>query len=155
MTRPPITIHKRKRIPLKTRYEVLKRQCAPEKVTEIESKGGTLKDKCAKLLMHAKCALSGSELSLTGVQWDHEIPLALGGTNDPENIQAVAPKPHREKTDKDDADIARADRRKTYHETGRASKAKNWKKVPNPSKEQRKQQYQWAKARKKEMEERG
>lgn len=109
--RPPVEIHKRKKIPLATRVEVLKRQCAPEKVAEIERKGGKLKDIYARLMLHAKCALSGDDLITTGAEWDHEIPLALGGTNDPENIQAVAPKPHREKTDKDDEDIARANRR--------------------------------------------
>lgn len=130
-TRPPVEMHKRKKIPLATRYEVLKRQCAPEIVAEVERKGGKLKDKCAKLLMHAKCALSGEELKLTGAEFDHRIPLALGGTNEPENIQAVSPKPHRKKTDKDDEDIARAERRKTYNETGRSSKAKNRKSIQN------------------------
>lgn len=42
--RPPVEIHKRKTIPLATRVAVLKRQCAPEKVAEIERKGGKLKD---------------------------------------------------------------------------------------------------------------
>lgn len=150
-TRQPVEIHKRKKIPLAVRYEVLKRQCAPEHVEEVERKGGKLKDKCAKLLMHAKCALSGEDLKRTGVEWDHEIPLALGGTNEPDNIQAVAPKPHREKTDKDDADISRADRRRLYQETGRSSAKKNVKRIENrgfPSKEERAAAKAWKQSQK-------
>jgi 5-methylcytosine-specific restriction endonuclease McrA len=111
--------------------EVLKRQCAPEYVAEIVRKGGKLKDIYAKLLLRATCAISGERLLLTGVQWDHRIPLALGGTNEPKNIQGLTPAAHRKKTDQDDEDIARAERRKTYHETGRASKAKQWRKIEN------------------------
>ena len=106
----PVVIHKRKRLPLGLRYEVLKRQCAPEIVAEVEKKGGKLKDKYAKLLMKATCALTGEPLIITGVEYDHIKPLVLGGTNEPENIRALAPKPHKEKTKDDIKRKSKADR---------------------------------------------
>ena len=106
----PVTVRKRRTIPLSIRYEVLRRQCDPAKVQEIEAKGGKLKDKYSRLLLHARCALSDEELIVKGCEFDHRIPRALGGSDDADNIQALTPAAHRKKTDADDARIAKAKR---------------------------------------------
>lgn len=51
--------------------------------------------------------------SLTGaarVEWDHILPLALGGEDEPENIQCLHARCHRLKTNSDVGRIAKSDR---------------------------------------------
>lgn len=57
-----------------------------------------------------KCGLCGQELC-GRIDWDHIIPLALGGPDTPENLQAVhAEGCHSEKTKTDVKRIAKAKR---------------------------------------------
>ena len=106
--REPVGTRKRKTIPLATRYEVLRRQCAPEIVEKIEADGGKLKDRYSKLLRHARCAISDDELIVKGCEFDHKKPRALGGDDSPQNIQALTPAAHRRKTEADKAIIDKA-----------------------------------------------
>lgn len=69
------------------------------------------------------CCLScGKELGL--VEFDHVIPLGLGGDNAADNWAAVCPPCHKSKTRSDLKRIAKAKRQRRYHETGR-SRAKS------------------------------
>lgn len=57
--------------------------------------------------------------------YDHVLPLALGGADSPENICAVHRDPcHREKSKQDVSRIRKADRQKRYLETGKPRKAR-------------------------------
>lgn len=58
--------------------------------------------------------------TLTDVEYDHVIPLALGGGNDLKNWAAVCPPCHRTKTRIDLKRIAKAKRQRRFHETGRS-----------------------------------
>lgn len=59
---------------------------------------------------NGKCSLCGQELC-GRIDWDHIIPLALGGPDTPENLQAVhADGCHSEKTKQDIKRIRKADR---------------------------------------------
>lgn len=129
--REAVETPRRRALPLATRYAVIKRQCPADIVEEVERKGGKLKDRYAKLRYYATCAMTGERLIVKGCEYDHRVPRALGGTDDPENIQALTPAAHRRKTDADDAAIAKANRCKLYHETGRSSAAKHVKKIGN------------------------
>lgn len=106
----PIGRRKRKTIPLSVRYAVLCRQAPAEIIERIEREGGKLKDKYAKALLHATCAISGASLIESGCEFDHEIPHALGGDDSAENIQGLSPAAHLRKTSADDARIAKAAR---------------------------------------------
>ena len=99
----------RQRIPLATRYAVLVRQCDPQIVADIERQG-TLKQRYARVLSFARCRMTGERLIEQGCQFDHVIPVAFGGTNDADNLQAVTPRAHRRKTDSDIARIAHVNR---------------------------------------------
>ena len=66
------------------------------------------------------------------VQFDHEIPLGLDGPDhDEKPMVPLHAGCHKIKTSKDQADIARAKRRKRYHETGKSSAKKHVKKIQN------------------------
>lgn len=54
------------------------------------------------------------------VEFDHVIPLALGGANRAENWAALCKRCHRTKTAADLKRIAKAKRQRRYHETGRS-----------------------------------
>lgn len=56
------------------------------------------------------CAECAHDLDGVKVEFDHILPLALGGTNDLENFQALCRPCHREKTGGDVARISKADR---------------------------------------------
>lgn len=100
----------RKAIPLLTRYAVLCAQADAEIVAKIESIGGTLKLRYAKVLAVAKCRMTGESLIELGCEFDHRRAVELGGTNDADNLQALTPKAHRRKTAADLAVIAKANR---------------------------------------------
>lgn len=69
-------------------------------------------------LQHRRCL--GCEVMLSKVEFDHVIPLGLGGSNTPENWAALCPTCHRTKTRNDLRSIAKAKRQRRYHETGRS-----------------------------------
>ena len=51
------------------------------------------------MVRQARCPLCGERLgSLDGLHWDHVIPIALGGADDPDNLQAVHRECHDRKT---------------------------------------------------------
>ena len=62
------------------------------------------------------CAESGVKIQ-PGQAWDldHRIPLALGGANDEDNLQPVLVEAHKEKTRRDVAAKAKADRIRKRH----------------------------------------
>lgn len=58
--------------------------------------------------------------ALLDVEYDHVIPLGLGGSNASDNWAALCPACHRSKTRQDLRLIAKAKRRRRYQETGRS-----------------------------------
>lgn len=58
------------------------------------------------------------------VQYDHIIPLALGGPDTLDNIHAVLAAPHLAKTKQDVWRIAKAKRQQLYQQTGRSSRSR-------------------------------
>ncbi len=65
-----------------------------------------------------RCLACGAEL--VKVEFDHVIPLGLGGDNSPENWAAICPPCHKTKTRSDLKRIAKAKRQRRFHETGRS-----------------------------------
>lgn len=53
---------------------------------------------------------TAEEIASYPIEWDHMIPLAIGGTNDPQNMQPLSVEDHKTKTRRDIANIARARR---------------------------------------------
>lgn len=58
--------------------------------------------------------------ALIAVEFDHIIPLGLGGENTPDNWAALCPGCHKTKTRADVKRIAKAKRQRRFHETGRS-----------------------------------
>lgn len=100
----------RRAIPLATRYAVLCNQADPEIVEKINRAGGVLKLRYVKVLAVAKCRMTGESLLAGRTEFDHIIPVELGGSNDADNLQALTAAAHRRKTDADIARIAKANR---------------------------------------------
>lgn len=100
----------RRAIPLATRYAVLCNQADPEIVEKINRAGGVLKLRYVKVLAVAKCRMTGEPLIAGRTEFDHIIPVELGGSNDADNLQALTAAAHRRKTDADIARIAKANR---------------------------------------------
>lgn len=63
---------------------------------------------------------------LDDVDFDHVIPLGLGGLNAPDNWAALCQPCHRRKTIVDLKRIAKAKRQRRYHQTGRSKAPKTW-----------------------------
>lgn len=70
------------------------------------------------------CARSGVPLVAGQIQYDHVIPLALGGADDASNMEALACAAHKDKTRIDIGRIRKADRqrKKTSRDAVRAPK---------------------------------
>lgn len=81
-----------------------------------------LKDKLLAAQDHA-CFACGCPL--LAVEYDHVIPLGLGGSNAEDNWAALCPACHKTKTREDLRAIARAKRRRRYQETGRGRAPRN------------------------------
>lgn len=65
-----------------------------------------------------KCAECGKELS-DPIEFDHRLPLWAGGTNDLSNFDALCKKPcHQKRTSEAAPKRAKADRQRTFQETG-------------------------------------
>lgn len=62
----------------------------------------------------------GCEAPLKDREFDHVIPLGIGGSNAADNWAALCPRCHRSKTRQDLKRIAKAKRQRRYHETGRS-----------------------------------
>lgn len=65
----------------------------------------------------------GCALRLEQVEFDHVVPLGLGGGNNPDNWAALCPSCHKRKTIADLRQIAKAKRQRRYHLTGRSRSA--------------------------------
>lgn len=65
------------------------------------------------------CACCGKPLDGKPVEYDHEIPLCLGGADELHNLRAVTAACHLGKTAIDVGRKAKADRQRKHHETGR------------------------------------
>ncbi|MGE0829932.1 MAG: HNH endonuclease [Hyphomonadaceae bacterium] len=61
----------------------------------------------------------GCNEDLDDVEFDHVVPLGLGGGNDPDNWAALCVSCHASKTRTDLHIIAKAKRQRRYYETGR------------------------------------
>lgn len=81
----------------------------------------TMKRKLESMVFHGSCYLCGEKLgAMSGVQFDHVLPLELGGADMPENIKPAHVDCHKFKTRNDVRQIAKSRRnRKTeaaHHE---------------------------------------
>ena len=63
------------------------------------------------------------------VEREHIVPLALGGKDELSNMAYSHRSCHAEQTRRDKAQIAKADRQRLYHETGRGSAKKHVNKI--------------------------
>lgn len=61
---------------------------------------------------------------------EHQLPIGLGGGNELSNRALMLRDCHKVKTAQDIARIAKAERQKRFHETGRSSAKKHVKKIP-------------------------
>lgn len=58
-----------------------------------------LTDRLRVLVRQATCPRCGGKLgALEGLEWDHIVPLALGGADEPDNFQAIHKDCHAAKT---------------------------------------------------------
>lgn len=73
-------------------------------------KAPSLSIQVAVLLRHARCYFCGAKLRETGHEWDHSIPLAIGGKHEAANIYCLCPDCHANKTRADVAVIAKSKR---------------------------------------------
>lgn len=76
-----------------------------------------------------QCGLPFRRDEISTVEREHTLALALGGEDEIENMQFSHRECHREQTRRDKAQIAKADRQKLKHETGRSSAKKHVKKI--------------------------
>ena len=58
--------------------------------------------------------------ALRDVEFDHVVPLGLQGLNHPDNWAALCPTCHKTKTARDLERMAKADRQRRYHDTGKS-----------------------------------
>jgi len=59
-------------------------------MTTVKRKSPSLKERLEILVKQAYCPLCRGKLGLLAdLHWDHIVPLALGGDNSPQNLQAV------------------------------------------------------------------
>ena len=85
----------------------------------------TGKARLALLNAHAsRCHICGGAIE-AGQRWEveHVIPLAMGGTDEPDNMRPAHAKCHREKTAKDVPAIAKAKRVEIAHRGAKAPKS--------------------------------
>ena len=124
MKHEPVEVAPRKRLPLKTRRAVLAFQSDFTPATPTSY---------ATLLFWSQCVVCRQEMRSTPVaEFDHILPLELGGSNEPENIQGLCVAHHKIKTAADVKRIAKARRQKKHHETGRGTKRKGQKLKSRP-----------------------
>lgn len=68
------------------------------------------------LRQNGRCACPCGEKMQEGmVQYDHIIPLSMGGKDEPENLQALIKKHHADKTSKEAGIRAKCDRQRAKH----------------------------------------
>lgn len=82
-----------------------------------------LRDRIMEAQDH-KCL--GCDEPLAAVEYDHVVPLGLGGSNAPKNWAGLCNVCHKTKTRQDLRRIAKAKRQRRYHETGRSRAPSNW-----------------------------
>ncbi len=73
-----------------------------------------------RILEEQEFTCLGCANPLRDVEFDHVVPLGLGGANAPDNWAALCPKCHRRKSIADLKRIAKAKRQRRFHETGRS-----------------------------------
>ena len=82
-----------------------------EEVEPEKRKYLSVKDRLDILVNKPHCSVCGHKLgSLDEIDWDHIIPLELGGTNEKENFQGLHKTCHKEKTRQDVKAISKARR---------------------------------------------
>jgi 5-methylcytosine-specific restriction endonuclease McrA len=77
-----------------------------------------------------QCAIDGT----SGLEWDHRVPLAIGGEDALENLEPLCIRCHRTKTKTDVATIAKATRQRQRNLGIRKPKAR----IPAPPKAEKK-----------------
>ncbi len=65
---------------------------------------------------YENCDECGDSVTLADIEWDHILPLCLGGSNDDDNWHGLCRKCHTEKTKKEAGMRAKADRQREAHE---------------------------------------
>lgn len=77
----------------------------------------TQKEKLSVLLsQQGKCAACKERFALVDLEFDHVLPIALGGSNDLANFEALCGPCHRAKTAGDVKRIRKADRQRRAYE---------------------------------------
>ena len=61
---------------------------------------------------YENCDEGGDDVSFADIEWDHILPLCLGGTNDDDNWHGLCRKCHATKTKKEAGMRAKADRQR-------------------------------------------
>ena len=62
------------------------------------------------------CVACGWPTELASMEWDHILPLCLGGNNRDENWQGICAGCHKRKTAREHGMRAKADRQRKFHE---------------------------------------
>lgn len=81
-----------------------------EEVQPEKRRSLSAKEKLDVLKSHPHCPICRSEVSVSDAEWDHWIPLELGGSNEVDNFRGLHPPCHKEKTRQDVKAIAKARR---------------------------------------------
>jgi hypothetical protein len=71
----------------------------------------------------------GCDKPLADVEFDHVVPLSLGGSNQIDNWAALCPRCHRRKTSDDLRRLAKAKRQRRYHETGKSRAPRSMRRI--------------------------
>lgn len=74
-----------------------------------------LRARLADFAGRCACGCEQEISAATGIDWDHVIPLELGGEDEIENMQPLTVRCHKAKTARDHGDIAKAKRRQAKH----------------------------------------
>lgn len=95
-----------------------------EPVEATRRKAPSLKDQVAILKKQAVCFMCGEPFTGKQIEFDHAIPLGLGGLDESVNMNALCAACHRRKSSADVALIAKAKRRIRQATEGRGRKPK-------------------------------
>jgi 5-methylcytosine-specific restriction endonuclease McrA len=81
-----------------------------EEVQPEKRRSLSAKEKLDVLKSHPHCPVCRTAVGVNDAEWDHQIPLELGGSNEVENFRGLHPDCHKIKTRQDVKSIAKARR---------------------------------------------